>query len=76
MTLKERFPTTNHLVAFIECNLIDAKLQNLFENYIYCHNYLLKNINNDYVDLDGYVTNVHKAGLALTIYINNKLDRL
>lgn len=76
MTLKERFPTTNHLVAFIECNLIDAKLQNLFENYIYCHNYLLKNINNDYVDLDGYVTNVHKAGLALTIYINNKLDIL
>jgi hypothetical protein len=76
MTLTERFPNTSDLVAFTEKFAHDAKLQNLFETYIFSHNYLFQNINIDYVDLDGYVTNVHKAGLALAIYINRKLDIL
>jgi len=76
MTLKERFPTTSDLVAFTEKFAHDSKLQKLFQTYILNHNYLYNNIDEDFVDLDGYVANVFRAGQALNIYINHKLDTL
>ena len=76
MTLKERFPTTSDLVAFTEKFAHDATLQKLLKTYTLSHSYLYNNIDEAFVDLDGYATNVYKAGQALNIYINHKLDIL